>query len=96
MTVSFSGRGTSAMAWTGGPRWRGGLKGGHRARAVLDGELHVEDEVAGVGGSTVALAGGFTCGRRHGVMAKPRCSWTTAVAVAGRLAIVGMAVHRGG
>jgi hypothetical protein len=50
---------------------------------VVDGELHVMNEVAGAGGHTIALAGSFTCGWRHSMMAKPWCSLTTPAAVVG-------------
>jgi hypothetical protein len=41
-----------------------------RPEVAVHGELHVEDEAAGVVGHTVELAGGFTCGHRHDVMAE--------------------------
>jgi hypothetical protein len=49
---------------------------------TIHGELHAKDEVAGVVGHTVVQAYGFSCGRRHAVMAELRCSRTTATAVA--------------
>jgi hypothetical protein len=46
-------------------------------------ELHTEDEAVGAVGCSVAQADSFPCGRRRGVIAEPRCSWTMAIAVAG-------------
>jgi hypothetical protein len=54
-----------------------------RPEVAVHGELHAEDEAAGVVGHTIELAGGFTCGHRHDVMAKLRCSWMTTTMVAG-------------
>jgi hypothetical protein len=76
----FTGRGG---AWyPGGARGVGCLTGGG-SEVTVHGELHVEDEVAGADGCSVAQDDDFSCEQRHGVVAELRCSWTTATTVAG-------------
>jgi hypothetical protein len=83
----YVGRGGRFTNW-GGAWYPGGAQGvgcltGKGTEAAVHGELHAEDEAASAVGRTVAQAGGFTCERRHGVMAELQCSWTMAIVVAG-------------
>jgi hypothetical protein len=66
-TAGGARRGTSVQC---SPHQCGGTARAQR-EVVVDGELHMTDEVAGAGGHTVTLVGGFTCGWRHSMMAKP-------------------------